>query len=153
MFERETGELVITDTATAARISASSLNFAADGEKLRRVLAESVLISAAYRCSKLVLQQPELKIAHTSFELHTKTDRSTMKDNLDVFEALGLMSAADKNAILSVATQFGRTTLYSETAYDDALVTRLFLNNGKAPATERIRKRGSQSPCAPSAKR
>ena len=131
MFERETGELVITDTATAARISASSLNFAADGEKLRRVLAESVLISAAYRCSKLVLQQPELKIAHTSFELHTKTDRSTMKDNLDVFEALGLMSAADKNAILSVATQFGRTTLYSETAYDDALVTRLFLNNGK----------------------
>ncbi len=132
MFERETGELLITDTATASRISASSLNFAADGEKLRKVLAESVLISAAYRCSKLVLQQPELKIAHTSFELHTKTDRSTMKDNLDVFEALGLMSAAEKNEILSVATQFGRTTLYSETAYDDALVSSLFLINGKA---------------------
>jgi hypothetical protein len=132
MFERETGELVITDKVTASRISASSLNFAADGEKLRKVLAESVLISAAYRCSNLVLQQPELKIAHTSFELHTKTARSTMKDNLDVFEALGLMNAADKNAILSDATQFGRTTLYSETAYDDALVIRLFLNNGKA---------------------
>ena len=132
MFERETGELIITDTATASKISASSLNFAADGEKLRKALAESVLISAAYRCSNLVLQEPQLKIAHTSFEFHTKTDRSTMKDHLDVFEALGLMSAAEKNEILSVAAQFGRTTLYSETAYDDALVTRLFLNNGKA---------------------
>ena len=55
-----------------------------------------------------------------------------MKNNLEVFEALGLMSSAEKNAILATATQFGRTTLYSETAYDDALVDRLFLNNGKA---------------------
>jgi hypothetical protein len=137
MFEPATGELVITDTATASRISASSLNFAADGEKLRKVLAETVLISAAYRCSKLVLQQPQLRIAHSAFELHTKTDRTAMKNNLDVFEALGLMSAAEKNEILSHATQFGRTTLYSETAYDDAVVDHLFLQNGKArPRTD-----------------
>jgi len=137
MFEAATGELVITDTATASRISASSFNFAADGEKLRKVLAETVLISAAYRCSKLVLQQPQLRIAHTAFELHTKTDRTAMKNNLDVFEALGLMSAAEKNEIVSNATQFGRTTLYSETAYDDAVVDRLFLQNGKArPRTD-----------------
>lgn len=137
MFEPATGELVITDTATASRISASSLNFAADGEKLRKVLAETVLISAAYRCSKLVLQQPQLRIAHTAFELHSKTDRTAMKNNLEVFEALGLMSAAEKNEILSNATQFGRTTLYSETAYDDAVVDRLFLQNGKArPRTD-----------------
>jgi hypothetical protein len=58
MFEPSTGELVITDTATASKISASTLNFAADGQKLRKVLAESVLISAAYRCSKLVTQPP-----------------------------------------------------------------------------------------------
>lgn len=137
MFERETGELVITDTATASRISASSLNFAADGQKLRKVLAESVLISAAYRCSKLVLQQPELQLAHSYFELHTRTDQTAMKNNLDVFEALGLMSASEKNELLGTATQFGRTTLYSETAYDEALVDRLFLNNGKArPQTD-----------------
>ncbi len=137
MFEPATGELVITDTATASRISASSLNFAADGEKLRKALAETVMISAAYRASKLVLQQPQLKIAHTAFELHTKTDRTAMKNNLEVFEALGLLSAAEKNAILGTASQFGRTTLYSETAYDEALVDRLFLNNGKArPQTD-----------------
>ena len=137
MFEPATGELVITDTATAQRISASSLNFAADGEKLRKVLAETVLLSAAYRCSKLVLQQPKLQIAHSAFELHTKTDRTAMKNNLEVFEALGLMSAAEKNEILSTTTQFGRTTLYSETAYDDRLVDQLFLRDGKGrPQTD-----------------
>ncbi|HKR60375.1 MAG TPA: hypothetical protein VJS64_11630, partial [Pyrinomonadaceae bacterium] len=137
MFEPATGELVITDTATASRISASSLNFAADGEKLRKVLAETVLVSAAYRCSRLVLQQPQLRIMHSAFELHTKTDRTAMKNNLEVFEALRLMSAAEKNEILGDRTQFGRTTLYSETAYDDSLVDRLFLKDGKArPQTD-----------------
>ena len=137
MFEPATGELVITDAVTASRISASSLNFAADGEKLRKVLAETVLVTAAYRCSKLVLQQPQLRISHSAFELHTKTDRTAMKNNLEVFEALGLISAAQKNEILSTTTQFGRTTLYSETAYDDALVDRLFLKDGKArPQTD-----------------
>ena len=129
MFEPSTGELVITDTATASKISASTLNFAADGEKLRKVLAESVLISAAYRCSNLVTQPPELKIAHSYFELHTRTDQTAMKNNLDVFEALGLMQQAEKEKILSLAQEFGRTTLYTETAYDDELVKALFLNN------------------------
>lgn len=131
LFERETGELIITDTATASKISASILNFAADGGKLRKVLAESVLISAAYRCSKLVTHPPELKIAHSYFELHTKTDQTVMKNNLDVFEALGLMNQPEKKEILSLATQFGRTTFYTETAYGDELVNTLFLNNGK----------------------
>ena len=129
MFEPSTGELVITDTATASKISASTLNFAADGQKLRKVLAESVLISAAYRCSKLVTQPPELKIAHSYFELHTKTDQTVMKNNLDVFEALGLMKGPEKTAILTGTKQFGQTTLHIETAYDDKLTNTLFLNN------------------------
>lgn len=135
MFEPATGELIITDTATASRIAASTFNFAADSEKLRKVLAESVLITAAYRCSKLVTHQPELKIAHSYFELHTKTDKTVMKNNLDVLESLGLMKASEKEQLLSEATQFGRTTFYAETAYDDKLVNDLFLKNG-APRTQ-----------------
>lgn len=135
MFEPATGELIITDKATASRIAASTFNFAADSEKLRKVLAESVLITAAYRCSKLVTHQPELKIAHSYFELHTKTDEKAMKNNLDVLESLGLMNPAEKEKLLSGTTQFGRTTLYAETAYDDKLVNDLFLKNG-APRTQ-----------------
>src|SRR5205823_8865083 len=127
MFEPATGELIITDTATASRIAASTLNFAADGEKLRKVMSESVLLTVAYQCSKLVTSQPKLKIAHSYFELHTKTDPTVLKNNLDVFEALGLMKKAEKNKVLDTATQFGRTTFYAETGYDEQVANDLFL--------------------------
>jgi hypothetical protein len=132
MFDRETGELVITDKATASRIAASTLNFAADGEKLRKVLAESVLLSVAYRCSKLVALQPQLKIAHSYIELHTKTDQNVMRNNLDVFQALALMTQKEKDQVLSSAHSFGRSVLNAETSYDDELATGLFLRNGEA---------------------
>jgi hypothetical protein len=130
MFEPATGELIITDKATATRIAASTLNFAADSEKLRKVLAESVLITAAYRCSKLVAQSPNLKISHSYFELHTKTDQTVMKNNLDVLEALGLMTGSEKKTVLASSTKFGRTMLYAETSYGDEVLSALFLKDG-----------------------
>lgn len=128
MFVAETGELLITDSATATRIQASISNFAADHAKLRKVLAESFLITAAYRCSQTFLQSPTLEITHSYFELHSKTGRQTMKDNLDVAEALGLLSKQEKEKLLAGSNDFGGTTLFVEAAYDDALATSLFLN-------------------------
>lgn len=145
MFEPATGELIITDTATASRIAASTFNFAADSEKLRKVLAESVLITAAYRCSKLVTHQPELKIAHSYFELHTKTDQTVMKNNLDVLESLSLMKASEKEQLLSEATQFGRTTFYAETGYDDPLVNELFLKDGAPRSQDEYERAGRKA--------
>ncbi|HEV2762762.1 MAG TPA: hypothetical protein VGV38_07200, partial [Pyrinomonadaceae bacterium] len=129
MFEPETGELVITDKATAARIAASIFNFAADREKLRKVLSENVIATAVYRASKIVLQPPELRLSHSYFELHTKTGRTALKNNLDVLEALGLITPAEKKKLVGNATKFGRTTLYAETAYDDAIVNALFFKD------------------------
>jgi hypothetical protein len=145
MFEPATGELIITDTATASRIAASTLNFAADGEKLRKVLAESVLLTVAYQCSKLVTHQPKLKVAHSYFELHTKTDQNALKNNLDVFEALGLMNKAEKDKILGTTTQFGRTTFYAETGYDDAVANDLFLKNGTPRSQEEYERAGRKA--------
>lgn len=136
LFEPATGELIITDSATASRITASTLNFAADSEKLRKVLAESVLITVAYKFSKLVTHQAKLKISHSYFELHTNTDWTKMENNLDVFEALKLFQATDKQELLGNSSQFGRTTLYVETGYDDEVVNSLFLNNG-APRSQK----------------
>lgn len=128
MFVPETGELLITDSATATRLTASTSNLAADHAKLRKVMAESFLITAAYRCSQTFLQSPALEIAHSYFELHSKTSRQTLKDNLDVVEALGLLAKQEKEKLLAGPNDFGSTTLYVESAYDDALATSLFLN-------------------------
>jgi hypothetical protein len=136
MFVPETGELLITDSATATRIAASTSNFAADQSKLRKVLAESFLLTAAYLCSKTVAQSPTLELTHSYFELHSKTNRETMKNNLDVVETLGLMTRQEKEKLIAGANDFGSTTLYVNTHYDDALATALFLNADGTPRNE-----------------
>lgn len=136
MYEPETGEIVITDKATASRIAASTFNFAADSTKLRKLLAESFLITAAYRCSRLAAGAPELKISHSYFELHSKTDRGAMKNNLDVAEALGLLPQRDKEILLGDANNFGRTTFYAETSYTDDLAAKLFLKDDQPRPAE-----------------
>ncbi len=136
MFVPETGELLVTDSVTASRVAASTSNFAADHSKLRKVLAESFLMTAAYLCSKTVAKSPTLEIAHSYFELHSRTKPQTLKDNLDVVEALGLMARQEKERLAASATDFGSTTLYVETCYDDALATSLFLNADGTPRKE-----------------
>jgi hypothetical protein len=133
LFDHATGEVIIADTATASRIAASTLNFAADTEKLKKVMAESVLMTVAYKFSKLVTHaKTDLAISHWYFELHSKTDVATLRNNLEVFEALGLIGANDTQQLIGGGKKFGRTTLYAETSYDDPLVNSLFLNNGAA---------------------
>jgi hypothetical protein len=136
LYEPTSGDLVITDKATASRIQATQVNFGADGEKLRRVLAENFLITAFYRCTRLVAKKPQLSVSHSYFELHAKTNHQTMKDNLDVAQALGLLQAKEKQDRVQGLDDFGRTTLYAETNYSESLVERLFLINGKPRAEE-----------------
>jgi len=132
LFEPATGALVITDKATADRIRASEVNFGADTRKLRHVLAESFLITAMYRGSRLAVTAPALKSSHTFFEIHAATDGNQMRDNVQVGTALGLLAGA--SALLPDGVDdFGRTTIYAETQYDDALTTTLFLTADGKP--------------------
>src|SRR5262249_51808300 len=71
---------------------------------------------------------------HTYVELHDKTNRQTMKDNLDIAQALNLLSQEAKQARLGETQQFGRTILYAETRYDQSAAARLFLE-GDEPRT------------------
>ncbi len=136
LYEPASGDLVITDTTNAQRIQASVVNFGADSDKLRKVVAESFLITAGYRCSKLVARAPQLKSSYWYFELHAKTNQQTMKDKLDVAQALGLMSEQEKQDMLRGIDDFGRSTFYAETNYDDDLTTALFLDQAGQPRTE-----------------
>jgi hypothetical protein len=124
-YEPQSGDLVITDTATASRIESTTLNFGADTEKLRQVLAESFLITAAYQ-SSAATAGPDLVIQHAYFELHARTNRQNMRDQFDVAHALGLV--VDAAAFMQQIDDFGRTTFYVETRYNSALATSLFLD-------------------------
>lgn len=144
-YEPDTGDLVIADSATASRITTAAVNFGADSQKLRRVLAESFLITAAYRSSQRQADAPQLEIFHTYFELHNGTNHQTMKDNLDIAQALGLLSKAEKEDRLRGLDDFGRTVCYADARYDNKLARALFLADGEPLAAEVYEKAGREA--------
>lgn len=126
------GEVVITDQANASRIAAG-VNYLADTDKLRKVLAQNFLITAAYRCSKLAVQAATLKTSYWHFALQAKTEPLTMAGNLDVLEKLALISDAQKRDSLSGVADYGRTTFYLNADYDEALMQSLFFHPDGRP--------------------
>jgi len=126
------GSVLITDQATATRVT-GAVNFLADPDKLRKELAQSFLITAAYRCSGLVAHAPSLKASYWHFAAHAKTNRQTMAAHLDALLALGLVSEAQKEQKLSNLSDFGRSTCYIGTDYNDALSQSLYLHPGGEP--------------------
>ncbi len=137
LFDPESGELTLSDTASASRIQATVLNIGgkptqADPRQLRKVLASSLLITAAYRASGSTVSQPKLKSSQIHCELHAQTNRETMQDELDVAVGLKLMTMAEQNDLTKEIGDFGRTIVYATTDYDDALMTTMFLE-GEMP--------------------
>ena len=126
------GEILITDTATANQVS-GAINFLANPDKLRKVLAQSFLITAAYRCSGLIAHPPSLKASYWHFDEHAQTDRATMTANIHVLSTMGLISAAQEGQSLALGTDFGHSTFYVTTDYNDALSQGLFLSNDGQP--------------------
>lgn len=144
-FEPVTGDLVITDKATAQRIGVSTINFGADSDKLRRVLADSFLITAAYRGSKSLVSAPEIVCSHSYFQLRAATSTGDMRRELTTATALGLLDARTADALSAVANDFGRTMVCAETSYGALLTPALFLNGSDPKPEEEFESAGRQA--------
>ncbi|MBI4873315.1 MAG: hypothetical protein HY822_01640 [Acidobacteria bacterium] len=145
VYEPVTGDLTIADTATADRIQAARAPFLAEPERLRKVLAESFLITAAYRCGKSVASAPALKSAHTFFEMNARTNRQMFGDDLEVAVALGVLSQAEQERLLGALNDFGSTAFYAETRYDDERTAALFLDRGRPSPIEEYERAGREA--------
>jgi hypothetical protein len=126
------GTVLMTDEANATRVT-GAVNYLADPDKLRNLLAQSFLITAAYRCSGLIAHAPSLKASYWHFAMHAKTNRNAMSAYLDALQALGLISEAQKAVRLSDLSDFGRSTFYLSTDYDDSLCQSLYLRPDDQP--------------------
>lgn len=135
LTDPQTGSVTITDEATASTYNLMINNFTSDSLKLRRALVESFLISAAYQASGLGVAQEQMKMSHSYFELHSKTGAGTMRDNLDAIVALGLIDDATKKAVLDKGSDFGFSTFYISTSYNNEQLISLFLD-GENPRSE-----------------
>jgi hypothetical protein len=132
LFEPATGALVITDKITAQRIRSTALNFGADTEKLRHVMAESFLLTAAYQGSQQQIGGPALRCSHDFFDLENDASRDQMARDLRVGAALGLFSGDDATPPAGI-DDFGRTMIHASTDYDSGLAAALFLDPSGAP--------------------
>ena len=131
------GELILTDTATASRIGIDTLNFAADPKKLRRVLSELFLVSAAYKVSSTIQGPPNLQARHSYFERADDIARTQMRNDLLLAAAFQLMSEKDALAKLPEGIKhFGETVVLAEACYDDPTLEAVFLDsqNPRNPA-------------------
>ncbi|MFL6415281.1 MAG: hypothetical protein ACJ74Y_06375, partial [Bryobacteraceae bacterium] len=136
LYDPETGELILSDSATATTLQASVVNVGgkpnqADPKQVRKILASSLLVTAAYRASDLVTTPPSLKSSHVFCEVHERTDRETMADELGVAVGLRLMTRPELNELIQSSSDFGRTIVYASADYSDSLATTLFLENGE----------------------
>ncbi len=131
LYEPATGALAITDTATAERIRSTQVNFGADLDKLRHVLAESFLITAAYRAARVV-EGASLRASHSFFELQQSARPGDVLRNLSTGVALGLLPLSERKVPNAVA-DFGRTLFSVTVEYDNDLVRHMFLDSGGNP--------------------
>ncbi len=131
----ESGEVIITDQATATRIGLAA-NFLSEDvrSKLRSVLAESFLLTAVYRCSGAIAEAPQLSGSYWFLDLHSATARRDIEDHLNVVVALGITLAGDAIPPAGVSN-FGRSVFYVDTEYDAGAVRAIFLNANGAPRT------------------
>jgi hypothetical protein len=124
LHDEESGELIVTDKVSATRMGATTVS-----KTLRKLLFESVMLTATYKAGGLD-PNTNLSAAQTFFQLDRRANRQRMSDYLDAVAALGLIAPADVAAALGTATDFGKASLLLETAFDQAACERLFSDAG-----------------------
>ena len=131
IVDHESGDITITDQAGADRIQFTSNNFAKDSAKLRRVLAESFLMTVTYRTSGTVRVGPTLTTTQSFFELHQQTNLQNIKDYLNIARTMNLLSTPDLDSKLTYVAgigSFGRSTVNVNSNYSDSLSKSLFID-------------------------
>jgi hypothetical protein len=129
LFEPVTGELVINQTVTGQRFKDLSLPGAA--EKLRKLMFDSMMTTAAYRASG-ALATFDLSNSVMHFAFNHNTNEHTMSDYLDGAIAVGLLTQAGKANLLNGFTGTGASFYLLRAQFDDAASQSMFLNGGTA---------------------
>ena len=141
------GEFAIVDKVTSTQTKANLNNLKKGDKALRHLMDEAMLVTAIYRGARHAVGAPDLDSSYTYFELHRKTGRQRMKDNLDVAAALGLITKPKQRELLGEEKNFGVSTFYIERTFNDSEFRSMFVsagagNNGKTRTASQFDKAG-----------
>jgi hypothetical protein len=122
-----TGDVTIKETVTGNNISAivDPLDRA---EALRKAMFDSVLATTSYRAGKAVAL-PDLSCEQVHFAFNQNTKQQTMRDYLNWFVALNLLTAGDEQGILAKFVGGGKSNCVLRTSFTDAECSAMFFDD------------------------
>ena len=97
LFDPVSGALTAADKVTARRIRSVSSPLESNAEKLRQVLFESLMVTAAYQASRALGASVSLTAEQAYVEQRGRTRRHDLEDHYRVLLALGLCDDAERN--------------------------------------------------------
>ncbi len=126
----EDGSVVITDSATASRISVASTPLAADGDKLRAALYEGFVATATYKAMLAGIGASANFSAEQDFLLYRDKLpwRSALKQ-LNVGESLGVLPPSVKSALPAVGIPVSHARFAAQSVYSNDDVLRFFFSD------------------------
>jgi hypothetical protein len=130
IVDQDSGAVTITDKTTATTIGYSAANFAKDTAKLRQILADSVMITAAYRTAGTGTTA-QFGTSLWFFEFRQKTNLDNMRDCFNISLALAARSQpqidSDLNTLKNTGNALGRSMFNINATYSDDQFRSLFL--------------------------
>jgi len=129
------GSLVVLDKVSAQRIGVTTRPLRSDdAEKLHRVMLESLMVTAAYSASGVLgASSVSLTSEQAYVEQHGRTRRQQLEEHYRALIALGLCDAAERDARLGAAAEFGSSTFTVQNQFDSAACNAIFLTTNGQP--------------------
>jgi hypothetical protein len=125
-YDPLTGELNAADSITSKHIVVKTRPFESDGEKVRKLMLESVMVSAAYQASRLTAQIA-LACRCSHFESRAKTASRDLREDFNAVVAMGLADSGEAARRIGDEHDFGRSTFLLECAFDQNAADALFI--------------------------
>jgi hypothetical protein len=125
-----TGDITIKETVTGNNISAI-VNPLDRAEALRKTMFDSVLATTSYRAGNAIAL-PDLSCQQVHFALNQNTKLQTMRDYLNWFVALNLLTSQDEQQLLGKFITGRQSTCVLRTSFAAADCSSMFFDeNGK----------------------
>ncbi len=132
-FDPVSGALTAADKVSSRRIRIASRPLESDTEKLRKVLFESLMVTAAYQASRALGSMLSLTAEQTYLEQRGRTKRGDLEDHYRALIALGLCDERERDARLAAETEFGSSTFAIENHFAPAACDAMFLDADGRP--------------------
>lgn len=136
VYDPVSGALTAADAISARRIRSRSHPLQSDEGKLRQVLFESLLVTAAYQAGHVLGSRVALSAEQVYLVQRSSTSLADVEEYYRLLLAIGLCDEAERDAQLTRALEPGASTFTVQNRFDAAACDAMFLDADGRPWPE-----------------